>query len=99
MNQLQVLKETCQEHKLIKIIIQQTDSAFVNTLKGKLKLQVPYVRLIKNLSLKGENYSRRVNVLIKLKEKGLICVENWSEETDFILKVKSKQARRSKKYV
>ena len=38
MNQLQVLKETCQEHKLIEIIIQETDSAFVNTLKGKLKL-------------------------------------------------------------
>ena len=38
MNQLQVEKETCQEHKLIEIIIQETDLAFVSTLKGKLKL-------------------------------------------------------------
>ena len=38
MNQLQVLKETCQEHKLIEITIQETDLAFVSTLKGMLKL-------------------------------------------------------------
>ena len=94
MNQVQLLKETCQEHNLIEIVIQETDSAFVNTLKGKLKLPFKekmkheedylmlkptfrvgnwnrenHERLIKNLNLKGGNYSRRVNVLIKLKER------------------------------
>ena len=122
-----------EEHKLIEIIIQETDSAFVNTLKGKLKLPFkekmkreedylmlkptlrvgnrnrenqdsPCVRLIKNLNLKWGNCSRRVSGLIKLeerereRERGLICVENWSEETDFIMKVMSKQTKRSKNY-
>ena len=50
------------------------------------------------LESQRRNYSRRVNGLIKLKEKGLICVENWSEETDFIMNVKSKQTKRSKNY-
>ena len=58
----------------------------------------PNVRLVNNMNLKGGNYSRRVNGLIKLKETGLICVENWSDETDFIVKVMSKQTKRSKNY-
>ena len=33
-------------------------------------------RVMSNLNVKRRNYSKRVNGLIKLKEKGLICVEN-----------------------
>ena len=56
------------------------------------------VRLIKTLSLKGGNCSRRVNGLIKLKERGLNCVENGAKETDFIMNVNSEQTKRSKNY-
>ena len=45
-------------------------------LEGGENQNSPSMRLISNINLKVGHYSRRVNALIKLKERGLICVEN-----------------------
>ena len=36
-----------------------------------------YRSLVSNLNLKRRHYFKRDNVLIRLKEKGLICVKSW----------------------
>ena len=49
-------------------------------------------------NLKDWNYIKRINGLIRLKERRLTCVENWTRGMDVVMNVQREQARKLKNY-
>ena len=43
-------------------------------------LKVLFMRLIKNSNPNDYSYNWRINGLLRLKERRLVCVKNWNEE-------------------
>ena len=57
-----------------------------------------FMKPIENSNVKDWSCTKRINGLIRLKERRLICAENWKRKTDYSERVAQEIAKKLKNY-